>query len=329
MQTCKRIGIVVLASLTIVACDSKDTVLHAPDGAAGQGSGGTGPVVSGGHPGTGGGGGSGLGGGGGATVSGTGGGGPAGAGGGSGVGGSGGKGGSGSGGSLGSGGAEKDGGLPDVVSDAPISVDAPVSDDGANCGAGYPVGSQKPQGDGCNTCYCEGGGNWLCTTRQCPPAAEAGAEVIGDAGQCPTGQRWCPGCTPETGACGIVCTGAPCPAPDAACTGSGCSAIDASATKDTLVSESGSTTCSQITTVAECDVRSDCHSVYRSLGACGCATAGCCMRFLSCASGGTATCVPPSSFGCTIPTPQCDSPYVLSYTPGCYEGCVKTTECGP
>jgi hypothetical protein len=301
MRIIRQLGLLALASAVCMACNSKDTLLLARDGATDQGAGG-----------------SGTGGAGGTMVSGAGGGGK---GGGTGLGG---------GGNLGSGGAAKDGGQPDKASDVVVLADAPISDDAANCGAGYPVGSQKPQGDGCNTCYCEGGGTWLCTTKQCLPGPEAGAEVSGDAGPCPAGQVWCPGCTPGTGSCGVVCTGAPCLAPDAGCEGGTCSAADApAAQRDASGAETGTTPCAQVTTEAECGARSNCHSLYRSIGACGCAPAGCCMHFLSCADGASATCTPPVAFGCTIPTPACDSPFVLSYTPNCYEGCVKTTECSP
>jgi len=321
MRTTQPLAFLALASLTIVACDAKDTLLHARDGAAALGAGGAGSGGSGGHLGTGGGGGSGLGGSGGTTVTGTGGGVSVGGSGGAGLGGSG-RGGAA--GNPGTGGATKDGGLPDAASDVAMVADAPVSDDGVSCGLGYPVGSQRPMGDGCNTCYCESNGVFLCTTKACS-VPDASADISADAGQCPAGQIYCPGCTPGTGTCGTVCTGAPCP-----CTGSACPMVDASTTKDALLAEAGSATCSQLTTQAECDGRGDCHSLYRSIGACGCGgSPGCCMHFLSCADGATAKCTPPASIGCTIATPACDSPFVLSYTPGCYEGCVKASECAP
>jgi hypothetical protein len=321
---------VALTLLSVGSCESKDTLLRVRDGAAdlgAVGAGGTGTGGAAGHLGTGGI--IGVGSGGATTMSGTGGGGS----GGTTVGGSGGTAGGGSGGigfggsgggSAGTGGGAKDGGQPDGAGDG--AADAPASDDGASCGTGYPVGSQKPQGDGCNTCYCQSGGYWMCTTAQCPPA-DVAPEVSGDSGQCPAGQMWCPGCTPGTGSCGAVCTGAPCLVPDAGCSGSGCSTADAATARDVSGAEAGAATCSQVTTQAECDVRSDCHSVFRSLGACGCGSAGCCMRFDRCADGKVATCDPPASFGCTIATPLCDSPYVLSYTPGCWEGCVNPAEC--
>jgi hypothetical protein len=85
--------------------------------------------------------------------------------------------------------------------------------------------------------------------------------------------------------------------------------------------------CSQVTTRAECDSRSDCHSVFQDPGTCGCAPAGCCARFNRCADGGRANCTGPVAFGCTIAPPFCELPYVLSYTANCYEGCVLQSEC--
>jgi hypothetical protein len=110
-------------------------------------------------------------------------------------------------GGMGSGGSTSgvvgDSGQVDGASDALIAPDAPISSDGdAGCGPGYPLNSQRPQGDGCNTCYCEGGGYWLCTTKQCPPPADAAAQVGSDAG----------------------------PIPDAGCTGSGCATAHDAAT---------------------------------------------------------------------------------------------------
>jgi Kazal-type serine protease inhibitor domain len=85
--------------------------------------------------------------------------------------------------------------------------------------------------------------------------------------------------------------------------------------------------CSQVTTQAECDSRSDCHSVFMDLGTCGCAAAGCCEHFNRCADGGRANCNAPVQFGCTIAQPSCGGAYVMSYTSNCYEGCVLQSEC--
>jgi hypothetical protein len=327
MRTMRWIGYLALGSLTMLACKSETTFLNGRDGAAGQGAGGAGTGGAAGRPGTGGSNESGgIGGAASGGASGTGFGGDDTA-----LGGRGGGGLRGSGGS-GTGGAVKDGGQPDAASDVLVSADSPVSGDvDPGCGPGYPLNSQRPQGDGCNTCYCEGGGYWLCTTKACPPPADAAPEVGGDAGPCPAGQVYCPGCPPNPGTCGpagTVCTGPPCPVNDAGCTGSGCSTADAASTaKDASNAESGSATCAQVTTQAECDVRADCHSVFVDLMTCGCAASGCCTRFNRCADGGRAACNPPVAFGCTIVTPYCESPYVVSYTSNCYEGCVKSTEC--
>jgi hypothetical protein len=127
-----------------------------------------------------------------------------------------------------------------------------------------------------------------------------------DAEVCPAGQTWCPGCAAYgiPGSCGQVCTGAPCPVPD---------------------SGTASGSCGQVTTQAACDSRSDCHSVFVDPGTCGCAGAGCCAHFNRCADGGRANCSGP--VGCTIATPFCEAPYVVSYANNCFEGCVRQSEC--
>jgi hypothetical protein len=86
-------------------------------------------------------------------------------------------------------------------------------------------------------------------------------------------------------------------------------------------------TCSQLTTQVACDARSDCHSVFEDPGTCGCAASGCCARFKSCADGGQADCVGPAL--CDLATPNCESPYVVSYRGSCFEGCVKDSTCAP
>jgi hypothetical protein len=87
--------------------------------------------------------------------------------------------------------------------------------------------------------------------------------------------------------------------------------------------------CGQVTTQAACDTRTDCHSVFVDPNTCNCATSGCCTHFSRCADGGTATCKAPSGIACGIATPYCESPYAVSYTNNCYEGCVAATECAP
>jgi len=88
--------------------------------------------------------------------------------------------------------------------------------------------------------------------------------------------------------------------------------------------------CSSVTTLAECDARADCHPVFIDPNDCSCAPIGCCARFSRCEKGATASCTPPTQFSCTIAQPYCPSPaYVLSYTDGCFEGCVRPVDCAP
>jgi hypothetical protein len=91
--------------------------------------------------------------------------------------------------------------------------------------------------------------------------------------------------------------------------------------------DAGATTCGQVTTLAECDSRSDCHSVFMDIGACDCSAVGCCEQFTRCADGRHANCTPPVAFGCTISQPGCGGAYVTSYTSNCYEGCSRQSEC--
>jgi hypothetical protein len=48
--------------------------------------------------------------------------------------------------------------------------------------------------------------------------------------------------------------------------------------------------CDSVTTLAACDARPDCHSVFADLGVCDCATPGCCIGFARCTDGGKAAC---------------------------------------
>lgn len=122
---------------------------------------------------------------------------------------------------------------------------------------------------------------------------------------------WCPGCTPGTGACYVGgCPAVACPPPDGGVPDSG-----------TLPP------CAEVTTVAACDQRLDCHAVFVDPGTCGCATAGCCARFSRCADGDRANCKGPAQ--CRAATPFCEAPYVVAYTGVCFEGCVRSTECAP
>ena len=129
-----------------------------------------------------------------------------------------------------------------------------------------------------------------------------------DAGACPAGQTWCPGCTPGTGSCSVGgCPGYACPLPDGG------------------TADAAAGSCDQVTTQAECDGRTDCHSVFEDPQTCRCAGLGCCMRFSRCAGGGRADCTGPAA--CLAPTPYCEGAFVLSYANSCYEGCVRQTAC--
>jgi hypothetical protein len=89
-------------------------------------------------------------------------------------------------------------------------------------------------------------------------------------------------------------------------------------------------TCDQVTTLADCDARSDCHSVFEP-GACGCAFC-CCTFFSRCADGAFADCKGPSA--CNIAPPDCNNPacngeFTVGYSNLCYEGCVRQSACAP
>jgi len=86
--------------------------------------------------------------------------------------------------------------------------------------------------------------------------------------------------------------------------------------------------CAAVTTLAGCDARADCHSVFVDHPICDCAVAGCCASFARCADGGQAACK--GTPLCMVATPYCEAPaFVVSYTANCYEGCVPPTECAP
>ena len=84
--------------------------------------------------------------------------------------------------------------------------------------------------------------------------------------------------------------------------------------------------CMAATTVAACDTRSDCHAVFRDEGTCDCAAPGCCTHFVHCADGDRARCTSGVVL-CDALTPDCEGPYVVGYIEGCYEGCVRASEC--
>src|SRR5581483_8223596 len=139
-----------------------------------------------------------------------------------------------------------------------------------------------------------------------------GTSGLGGAGgaQCPSNQIWCPGCTPGTGSCSPGgCPGFACPPPDAG-------PSDAAGG------------CAAAATVDECDARPGCLSVFVDPHNCRCAQLGCCAHFSRCADGDQALCKN-TVFSCTLAEPYCEGPYVVGYSNGCYEGCVRMTECAP
>jgi hypothetical protein len=88
--------------------------------------------------------------------------------------------------------------------------------------------------------------------------------------------------------------------------------------------------CAEATTQTACDVRADCHSVFGKCLTCDCLPPACLVGFVKCADGGKASCMGPLT--CQTAPPDCSSTttttYVVSYAAGCYEGCVRPSECG-
>jgi len=85
--------------------------------------------------------------------------------------------------------------------------------------------------------------------------------------------------------------------------------------------------CATATTESDCNALGVCHPVFVDGQNCGCATIGCCTRFSRCADGAKPTCSV-TAVSCTVQTPYCEGPYVVSYAGGCYEGCVRASACG-
>jgi hypothetical protein len=158
---------------------------------------------------------------------------------------------------------------------------------------------------GKNFAACQSPGDGDIACGPCPPACLAFDETTCKGrsdcqplycSDCKGGQRFT-SCVPPGGG-GFSCDGS-CPAP-----------------------------CSNLTTLAACDARTDCHSVFFNPTGCGCIGAGCCAVFSRCADGAKATCTGTPT--CQMATPHCEAPaYVVSYTASCYEGCARPTECAP
>lgn len=156
------------------------------------------------------------------------------------------------------------------------------------------------------------------------PASQAPPPCVGLGVACPAP---CSSLTDEVScAARTDCRANRCPTCDGGSTFSGCVPATTSAILCPAIACPAA--CSLMTTRDSCDARPDCHSVFVDPGTCRCATIGCCAQFSRCADG-KAVCVPPPALTCTIATPFCEAPaYVVSYTAGCYEGCVPAAACG-
>jgi hypothetical protein len=191
---------------------------------------------------------------------------------------------------------------------------------GASGSSGGATGSVCPPGQhmcsacgvalGCYAGFCPA---VLCVAQDggSPPPADAGAT---DAGGCAAGDRICYGCSGEPVGCSPVCPTFDCPVQGV---DGGATAADAGA----------SASCADLTTLAACDARADCHAVFTDPGTCGCAVSGCCAHFTRCEDGATANCKGPAL--CKSVAPFCESPYVVAYGNACYDGCVRNTVCAP
>jgi len=218
-------------------------------------------------------------------------------------------GGAGAGGATGTGGANTSGG---IIGSGGSGAGGDTKSD-AGCAPGWTMCCGQclsPQAGICAPCSGTGGtgqtGGSL-DTGGGAGGGGGGASGAADAGVCPAGKIWCPGCIAGTGSCFTGgCPGSACP-------------LDAG-TVDVALG-----TCNTITTQAACDNRGDCHSVFADPGTCGCAGVNCCMHFNRCADGGQANCTGPVA--CLAPQPVCVPPYALSYTNVCFEGCILQTEC--
>jgi hypothetical protein len=134
-----------------------------------------------------------------------------------------------------------------------------------------------------------------------------GGTVAGGTGGGPSGGTGAGG----AGAGGVISL-------DAGCTGVTC-AQDAAATDASLP------TCTELTST-ECNLRYDCHSVYKEQENCTCTEESCCLRFDHCADEDLADCTGPAL--CNTVAPVCEGRYyTVAFKNDCYEGCVRKNEC--
>jgi len=107
----------------------------------------------------------------------------------------------------------------------------------------------------------------------------------------------------------------------------GAPGIGGSGTGGSGVGGAPGTGCDQQLTLFDCNARPDCHAVFFDPGNCTCSSLGCCAQFHHCAGGFTAICT--GLITCAVLPPHCESPYLISYRDGCYEGCVHYRDCPP
>ena len=147
---------------------------------------------------------------------------------------------------------------------------------------------------------------------------------------CPSGsvpRTECRVILPQPGACSCGDNGWVCPDGGVGGTGGAAGSGGTSPNPDAGAGGSGGSACASLTTLAACDARTDCHARFFDPQTCGCAAIGCCAHFSGCADGAKAVCAQPPTLGCEIVTPHCEGPYVIAYTPTCYEGCVRASQC--
>jgi hypothetical protein len=197
-----------------------------------------------------------------------------------------------------------------------------------------PMGCPDPQScNGLTEIACQGRGD--CQTEHCPicdgGVGFAGCSASGQpAVQCPAACLGAPCGQLNEGLCKSRsdCTAEYCPNCSGGQTFAGCAAPGGAGIACPAYACPAPAPCASVTTLAACDARTDCHSVFVDPGTCRCGAVGCCAHFSRCADGGKASCK--GTPLCQIATPYCEAPaFVVSYTANCYEGCVRSSECGP
>ena len=218
----------------------------------------------------------------------------------------------------------------------------------AACGTSdelFPSSDGGPGGSGAGSTTSKGGGGGGGAG-----GGDAGGgrkDAGGDAGQCPAGETWCQGCTPDsgfctTGICGGVTQCAPvdagtqdaglppgqCPAGQVWCPG--CTPGSGECGTGGCPGYMCPPACAQATTAADCAATIGCHAVYYDPGTCDCAVSGCCTEFTLCPTapgeGRLQRRVVGMPYRAAVLRVAWD---VISYSGSCYEGCVLSTERAP